>query len=243
MNNVILTTSLNREISKDTYEIILAGDCADNKPGQFVEIKLNGFTLRRPFCIAHSTDSTMTLVYKVVGAGTKYMSTLTYSDKLDVLTGLGNGFNTMACETSRPLLIGGGTGIASIYNLAIELKERNPIILLGFRSKEDAYYIAEFSRLGEIHIATETGELGFKGNIIEYLKTSKIDYQYYYACGPMGMLRELFKFSKNGEMSLEARMGCGFGACMGCSIKTTSGYKRVCKEGPVFLAREIVFDV
>ncbi|MDR0697508.1 MAG: dihydroorotate dehydrogenase electron transfer subunit [Christensenellaceae bacterium] len=240
MKNVFLTVKENRPLTNDFYKMVLEGECSGHTAGMFVNIKLQDFTLRRPFGIADADNHSITLLYKVVGLGTKYMTTLQNGVIIDVLTCLGNGFNLG--KASKPLLIGGGTGIAPLFKLAKELKSKYPNIILGFRTHEDVCMIHEFSEFGNVHVTTDDGSYGYKGNVLSYLKSTGIVYDYYYACGPLVMLKNLTSIDKNGELSLESRMGCGFGACMGCSIKTKSGYKRVCKEGPVFNASEVIFD-
>ncbi|MDR0751399.1 MAG: dihydroorotate dehydrogenase electron transfer subunit [Christensenellaceae bacterium] len=240
MKNVFLVVEQNIQLTHDFYKLVLRGDCAGNMAGMFVNIKLDGFSLRRPFGIADSDDHTITLLYKVVGGATKYMTSLMAGAIIDVLTCLGNGFDLN--QGRKPLLIGGGTGIAPLYKLAKQLNEKKPDIILGFRSARDVCLTDEFSQFGKLHITTDDGSLGIKGTVVSYLISKKLDYDYYYACGPIVMLQALTKLTQNGEVSLEARFGCGFGACMGCSIKTVTGYKRVCKEGPVFSAGEVIFS-
>ena len=188
-------------------------------------------------------ENTITVIYKVVGKGTETMSKMSSGEKLDILTGLGNGFNKNL-SGQRPLLIGGGVGTPPMYNLCKELiKEgKSPIVILGFNSKEDVFYEDEFKDLGaEVYISTVDGSYGTKGFVTDIVKNLE-EYTYYYACGPMPMLKAVHEEVKTeGQLSFEEKMGCGFGACMGCSIQTKNGTKRVCKEGPVFRKEEIIW--
>lgn len=231
----------NRPLNSSVYEIVFAGDNLQAKSGQFVELAIKGCTLKRPFGIADLAGGKLTVLYKVVGRGTKEMTRLLPSDPVEAFVAIGNGFDLTPAK--RPLLVGGGIGAAPLYYLAKEFADTGttPDILLAFRAKEEAYYIDEFAALGNVYVATDNGSLGYQGNALDALKYYSLDNDYYYACGPMPMLAALAKHSDKGQLSLEARMGCGFGACMGCTISTTIGPKRVCKEGPVFAAREVIF--
>ena len=229
----------NNRLSDGVYELVLEGasqvDC-----GQFIELTIPGFYLNRPFSVANYEDGKLTVLYKILGEGTLAMTALKEGTYLDMINGLGNGF--LVDKADKPLLVGGGIGIAPLYYLAKELVKRGkkPTIVLGYRTKNEVFYLKEFEKLGVTMVATDDGSLGLKGNVLTVIKASEIDFDYYYACGPMVMLNALKSYSTKGEISLEARMGCGFGACMGCSIMTTSGTKRVCKEGPVFDAGEVI---
>ena len=234
----------NKLLVKDVYKMKLKGDTKYIKlPGQFINIKIDGCYLRRPLSVSDYDENTITVIYKVVGKGTETMSKMSSGEKLDILTGLGNGFNKNQ-SGQRPLLIGGGVGTPPMYNLCKELiKEgKNPIVVLGFNSKEDVFYEDEFKNLGaEVYISTVDGSYGTKGFVTDIVKNLE-EYTYYYACGPMPMLKAVYEGVKtDGQLSFEERMGCGFGACMGCSIQTTEGTKRVCKEGPVFRKEEIIW--
>lgn len=242
MQEKFLEVVSNERLNDCTYKLVLSGEGLKMQSGQFVELKLDGFYLRRPLSVASCDNNSLTLLYKVVGFGTKEMTNIQPGKVLSVLTDLGKGFDTS--KAKKPLLIGGGIGIAPLYQLAREFREIGikPTILLGFRNKAETFYIDEFKALGDIVIATDDGSLGERGNAVAVAKNSKIDYDFYYACGPMVMLKSLAKFSTEGQISLETRMACGFGACMGCSIVTTDGPQRVCKEGPVFDAGKIVFQ-
>ena len=235
----------NKLLAKDIFRMKLKGDTKYLKlPGQFINIKIDDCYLRRPISVADYDENTITIIYKIFGQGTEIMSKMTIGQKLDILTGLGNGFNKNQ-SGKMPLLIAGGVGTPPMYRLCKELIQdgKQPIVVLGFNTKEEIFYENEFKSLGaEVHVSTVDGSYGTKGfvtDIIEYLK----DYTYYYACGPMPMLKAVYdKIDENGQLSFEERMGCGFGACMGCSIETKNGTKRVCKEGPVFRKEEIIWQ-
>ncbi|HKL94448.1 MAG TPA: dihydroorotate dehydrogenase electron transfer subunit [Clostridia bacterium] len=241
MQEQILKVISNVRLNESTYKLELFGDDLKMSSGQFVEVKLDNFYLRRPFSVAKCEQHSLTLLYKVVGFGTKEMTEIKPSDTLSVLTYLGVGFDVERAK--KPLLIGGGIGSAPLYQLALEFNALGikPTIILGFRNKAEIFYYEEFKKLGDVIIATDDGSFGEKANAVSVLKSSKLDFDFYYACGPMVMLKALAEFSTLGQLSLEARMACGFGACMGCTILTTKGAKRVCKEGPVFNAKEVVF--
>lgn len=241
MNKEILTVKENKPITETVYEMVLSG-CSPMLPGQFVEILLPGFSLRRPFSAAEYKDGKLTIYYKLMGRGTESMTAIKKGQKIDALTGLGKGFSLS--HTDHPILIGGGVGIAPLFFLARLLSERekNVKILLCGRSKKDIFNIKEFKKYGEVLIATDDGSLGLKGNAVDITKEIMHHADFYYACGPMPMLKGLSKLNIKGELSLEAHMGCGFGACMGCSIETTNGPKRVCKEGPVFSSDELILN-
>ena len=242
MKSVELIIKSNAKINHDTYLMTLEGDLVDiKKPGEFVEIKLDNYYLRRPISVCEFSSNELKLLYKVLGHGTKDMTSYKEGKKLDVLVGLGNGFDVS--KAKKPLLVAGGIGIAPMFALADCFNKMNikPIILYGAASKKDLVLLDELSKYGEVICCTDDGSYGYKGNTVSYLKENDIDFDCYYACGPHMMLKYLAQYSPKGYLSLEARMGCGFGACMGCSIETTNGPKRVCKEGPVFLASEVIF--
>ena len=223
--------------------MILSGDTSDiTRSGQFVNIKLDGFFLRRPISVCDSADGELTLVYKVVGKGTEYMSKMLQGDKLDILTGLGNGYD-LTKSGDAPLLVGGGVGVPPLYRLAKELVAlgKEVTVILGFNTKDEVFYENEFKKLGaKVLVATVDGSMGVKGFVTDAMKD--LSYTYFYSCGPEPMLKALYNASKSdGEMSFEERMGCGFGACMGCSCKTVSGNKRICKEGPVLAKEDIIW--
>ena len=244
MENVILKIVSNRQVGKDVFEMILEGDLSSIKnPGEFVELKLDGYYLRRPISVCDYDDKTVTIIYKVVGKGTEKMSSYEKGVELDILTGLGNGFD-INLAGDRPLLIGGGVGCPPMYNLCKKLIEENkkPIVVLGFNSKEDVFYEEEFKKLGaDVYISTADGSYGTKGFVTDIIKDLE-DYTFYYACGPIPMLKAIYDTANlTGELSFEERMGCGFGACMGCSCKTKYGNKIICKDGPVLKKEEIIW--
>ena len=230
----------NHPLTSDVMRIRLKGDCsAIKKPGQFVDIKIEGLFLRRPLSVCDCEDGVITLVYKVLGSGTEKLSTI-QSGSLDLLTGLGNGFDP-ALSRERPLLIAGGLGFTPLYILAKTLiKEgKHPSVILGFNSAEEVIYEDEFKALGaEVTVCTADGSYGVRGFVTEAMKGR--DYSYFYTCGPESMYRPVYDCAKSdGEFSFEARMGCGFGACMGCSCETLYGAKRICRDGPVLKKGEI----
>lgn len=234
----------NKRIAKNVYEMILEGDTSYIKrPGQFINIELDGFYLRRPISVCDYDSNTITIIYKVVGDGTEKMSTLKEEEILDVLTGLGNGFNTNA-SGEKPLLIGGGVGTPPMFNLCKKLIEqgKKPIVILGFGAIDEIFYEEQFKKLGaEVYIATMDGSYGTKGTVIDVLKNLN-DYTYYYTCGPKKMLQAVYDSAiSDGELSFEEKMGCGFGACMGCTCKTKNGDKRLCKHGPVLKKEEVIW--
>ncbi len=235
---------INHQIAKDIYEMILMGDTsAITAPGQFINIQLDGFYLRRPISVCDYNNETITLLYKVVGAGTEKMAAMGSGEELDCLVGLGNGFST---ENSgeHPLLIGGGIGIPPLFNLCKKLvaEGKKPTVVLGFNSVQEAFYIQDFKELTDnVCVATADGSFGVKGfvtTIVEKLT----DYTYFYTCGPEAMLRAVYDATTtSGQLSFEERMGCGFGACMGCSCETKYGNKRICKDGPILVKEEIIW--
>jgi len=233
----------NRKIANQVYEMVLEGDTQYiTKPGQFINIEIKEFYLRRPISICNYDENTITVIYKVVGEGTEKMSQM-QEGTLDVLTGLGNGFDTRKSK-QRPLLIGGGVGTPPMYGLCKKLVEegKKPIVVLGFNSKEDVFYEEKFKSLGaEVYVSTVDGSYGTKGFVTDIVKNLK-DYTYYYACGPKNMLKAVYDTANSdGELSFEEKMGCGFGACMGCTCKTKNGDKRLCKHGPVLKKEEIIW--
>ena len=243
MKNVIYTIKENVRIADSIYKMVLLGDTSDiTAPGQFINIKLDGFYLRRPISVCDYDTSSVTIIYKVVGAGTETMAKMGEGAELDTLIGLGNGFDTSK-SGDIPVLIGGGVGVPPMYNLCKKLvsEGKKPTVILGFNSAKDVFYEDEFKALGAtVHIATADGSCGTKGFVTTVLE--KIDYSYFYTCGPEPMFRAIDKIAKTGgQYSFEERMGCGFGACMGCSCKTLTGNKRICKEGPVMEREEIIW--
>ena len=243
MKQSIFTIVSNVALTDSVYKMVLAGDTsAITAPGQFVNIKLDGLFLRRPISVCDYDGQTLTIVYKAVGKGTEAMSAMVPGTKLDILTGLGNGYDT-SLSGEAPVLLGGGVGVPPMYNLAKKLlaEGKKVSVILGFNTKSEIFYEEEFNALGcEVTVTTVDGSYGVKGFVTTALET--MDYSYFYTCGPEPMLKAVHKASKtSGQMSFEERMGCGFGACMGCSCKTLTGYKRICKEGPVMQKEEIIW--
>ncbi len=241
----IYTIRSNEPLTASVWRMVLEGDTQwITRPGQFVNIELVGRYLRRPISISDYDASTLTLIYKVVGAGTEQMSRMKAGESLDLLTGLGNGFDT-TIESHRPLLVGGGVGVPPLYNLCKQLlrQGKQPTVILGFNKADEVFYQAEFEALGaRVYVATADGSMGVKGFVTDVLREQGVEYDYFYSCGPLPMLKALSAAtSTEGELSFEERMGCGFGACMGCSCKTLTGNKRICKEGPVMKKSEIMW--
>ena len=243
MKQSIFKITSNEKIARDIFKMTLAGDTsAITAPGQFVNIKLDGLFLRRPISVCDCVGENLTLIYKTVGHGTEQMSRMAAGDELDLLTGLGNGYNTKISGGS-PLLVGGGVGVPPMYMLCKKLisEGKRVTVVLGFNSKDDVFYENEFRALGaDVHIATADGTYGTKGFVTDVIKN--LQYTFFYTCGPEPMFRAMHKMMKTpGQYSFEERMGCGFGACMGCSCKTLTGNKRICKEGPVMESEEIIW--
>lgn len=234
----------NEKIAKDVFKMVLLGDTKSiNAAGQFINIKIDGYFLRRPISVCDWDDTSITIIYKVVGSGTLVMSRMVKGDTLDVLTGLGNGYNTFKSGGS-PLLVGGGVGVPPLYGLCKVLvsEGKSPTVVLGFNSCDDVFYEDEFKALGaDVYVATADGSYGEKGFVTSVI--SHLDYSFFYTCGPEPMFRAMAKVMKTeGQYSFEERMGCGFGACMGCSCKTLTGNKRICREGPVMESGEIIWN-
>lgn len=243
MEQKIFTIKENRKIAENTYQMIFEADYKEEiKAGQFVNIKIDGFFLRRPICVCDYSNKDITIVYKAVGAGTQKMADMKPGEKIDVLIGLGNGYN-LDKSGRCALVTGGGTGIASVYCAAKQLVKsgKSVIAVLGFNTADDVFYKEEFARLGvTTYIATVDGSEGKKGFVTDIIKD--IDYTYAYVCGPEAMLKAVYDtITTLGEFSFEERMGCGFGACMGCMCKTKYGNKRICKDGPVLEKEEIIW--
>lgn len=233
----------NKKLTDSIFEMILEGDTSSiTAPGQFINIKLDGFYLRRPISICDYNDTTITIIYKVVGEGTEVMSKLNVGTKLDILCGLGNGFDTSK-SMDKPVVIGGGVGVPPMYNLCKKLiaEGKKVTVILGFNKKDEIFYEDEFKRLGaDVKVTTVDGSYGIKGFVTDALKDT--DYSYFYTCGPMPMFKAIESTAiTSGQYSFEERMGCGFGACMGCSCKTKYGNKRICKDGPVLVREEIIW--
>ena len=242
MKQSIFTIVSNKALTDSVYQMILAGDTsAITAPGQFVNIQLSGKFLRRPISVCDYDAETLTIVYKVVGKGTAQMSAMEAGQQLDILTGLGNGYD-LTLTGEAPVLLGGGVGVPPMYNLAKELckQGKKVSVILGFNTKSEIFYEEEFKALGcHVAVTTVDGSYGIKGFVTDALPAY---YTHFCTCGPEPMLKAVYKATTtSGQMSFEERMGCGFGACMGCSCKTLTGYKRICKEGPVMKKEEILW--
>lgn len=245
MKQGVFTVENNIPLTENVYKMQLLGDTAAiTAPGQFVNIRLEGKFLRRPISVCDCEEGRLTIIYKVVGSGTEIMSRLSHGDALDVLSGLGNGYDLDRCKDA-PLLIGGGVGVPPMYLLAKKLIEKGKrvSVILGFNTASEVFFKEEFEALGaDVTVTTVDGSMGTKGFVTDAMAQMK-EYSFFYTCGPMPMLRAVYTESKtSGQLSFEERMGCGFGACMGCSCKTITGYKRICKEGPVLSKEEILWD-
>ncbi len=243
MKQSLFQITENKQLTSNVYRMRLEGDTsAITSSGQFINIQLDGLFLRRPISVCDCDENSVTIIYKVVGKGTEKMSEMK-SGTLDVLTGLGNGYNT-ALSGERPLLIGGGVGVPPMYLLAKKLisEGKKVSVILGFNTKDEVFYEEEFKALGcEVGVTTVDGSHGTKGFVTALMENA--DYTYTFCCGPEPMLKAVYSASKtSGQYSFEERMGCGFGACMGCSCKTITGYKRICKEGPVLVKEEILWE-
>ena len=244
MKQSIFTIISNSALTDSVYKMVLEGDTsAITAAGQFVNIRLEGMFLRRPISVCDYDEKCLTIVYKVVGKGTEAMSKMTPGTELDILTGLGNGYD-LSLSGDRPVLLGGGVGVPPMYNLAKKLLDegKKVSVILGFNTKSEIFYEEEFKKLGcDVTVTTVDGSYGTKGFVTTALEG--MDYTYFYTCGPEPMLKAVYKASlTSGQMSFEERMGCGFGACMGCSCKTLTGYKRICKDGPVMKKEEILWE-
>ncbi len=244
MKQSIFVIQSNEALTQSVYKMVLSGDTsAITAPGQFVNILLSGKFLRRPISVCDYDEKTLTIVYKVVGKGTAQMSEMTAGEALDILTGLGNGYDLTVCG-EKPVLLGGGVGVPPMYNLAKKLiaEGKKVSVILGFNTNSEVFYEEEFKKLGcNVTVTTVDGSYGTKGFVTTALEN--MDYSYFYTCGPEPMLKAVYKTTTtSGQMSFEERMGCGFGACMGCSCKTLTGYKRICKDGPVMRKEEILWE-
>ena len=241
MKQGIFTIVSNDALTDVVYKMVLEGDTsAITNCGQFVDLRLPEKYLRRPISVCDYDERSLTLIYKVVGSGTEIMAKLPAGTKLDVLTGLGNGYDT-SLSGDRPVLVGGGVGVPPMFNLCKKLiaEGKHPQVVLGFNAASEIFLAEDFRALGvEVHIATADGSVGTRGFVTDVIKTLR--YTYFYSCGPMPMFRAMENvMTTSGQYSFEERMGCGFGACMGCTIQVKSGYKRVCKDGPVFFREEV----
>ena len=243
MKQSIFTILSNTALTDSVYKMVLSGDTSDiTAPGQFVNIQLSGLFLRRPISVCDYDEETLTIVYKVVGKGTEQMSTMAAGEKLDILTGLGNGYD-LSITGEHPVLVGGGVGVPPMYNLAKKLlaQGKTVSVILGFNTKSEIFYENEFRSLGcDVTVTTVDGSYGTKGFVTDALPEN---YTHFCCCGPEPMLKAVYRATKtSGQMSFEERMGCGFGACRGCSCKTLTGNKRICKDGPVMKKEEILWE-
>lgn len=233
----------NEALTENVYKMVLVGDTSHiTSPGQFVNIALSGLYLRRPISVCDVEGEKLTIIYKAVGKGTRQMSQM-QEGRLELLTGLGNGYD-VTCAGEKPVLLGGGVGVPPMYLLAKKLiaEGKKVQVILGFNTKSEVFYENEFKALGcTVTVTTVDGSYGTKGFVTDALR--EMDYSYFYTCGPEPMLKAVYRASAtSGQMSFEKRMGCGFGACMGCSCKTITGYKRICKEGPVMRKEEVLWE-
>lgn len=246
MKQGIFTIKSNRRLTESVYEMIIEGDTsACERAGQFVNIKIDGFFLRRPISVCDYDDKSIKMIYKTVGGGTEAMAKMQPGEALDVLTGLGNGYD-ISKAGKNPVLIGGGVGVPPMYGLLKALlaegkAERSVTVILGFNSQDEIFYKEEFEKAGaKLLVTTADGSEGIKGFVTDALK--ELEYSYFYTCGPEAMFRGIERLAKaSGQYSFEERMGCGFGACMGCSCKTKYASKRICKDGPVLEREEIIW--
>lgn len=243
MKDTVFKIIESNRIAKNVYRMCLEGDVSAIKnPGEFINIRLKGFYLRRPISVYDVSDTTVTIIYKVVGKGTEAMSRMTVGEKLQVLTGLGNGYD-LSLSGESPLLIGGGVGVPPMYLLAKRLLDegKQVSVILGFNTEDEVFGEDEFKAIGcSVTVTTVDGSRGMKGFVTDALPEN---YTYFYTCGPEPMLKAVYNTTDtSGQFSFEERMGCGFGACMGCSCKTITGYKRICKDGPVLKKEEILWE-
>lgn len=243
MKQSIFEVLSNEALTDNVFQMILAGDTSHiTNCGQFVNIQLDGMFLRRPISVCDYDENTLTIIYKVVGEGTEAMSAMKAGTRLDLLTGLGNGYD-LTLAGDRPVLLGGGVGVPPMYNLAKKLRQagKSVSVILGFNTAAEIFYEEAFRALGcQVTVTTVDGSYGVKGFVTDALPEN---YSYFYTCGPEPMLKAVYRATNtSGQMSFEERMGCGFGACMGCSCKTITGYKRICKDGPVMKKEEILWE-
>ncbi len=243
MQDLRLTIQENTQLTAKMFRMVLSGEAlAVQKPGQFINLAIDGFFLRRPISVCDAAPGEVTILYAVQGKGTKVLSGMQPGETLSVLTGLGNGYDT-SLSGDKPLLLGGGAGVPPMYLLAKRLlaEGKKVTVILGFNTASEVFYKEDFETLGcEVILATANGSLGAKGFVTDVMPE---DYSYVYTCGPEPMLRAVYQNTKtSGQFSFEERMGCGFGACMGCSCRTITGYKRICKDGPVLTKEEILWN-
>ncbi|MCR5151282.1 MAG: dihydroorotate dehydrogenase electron transfer subunit [Clostridiales bacterium] len=242
MKQVLLEIADNKRIAPSVFKCTLAGDVSGiTAPGQFINLKIDGCYLRRPISVFDKTEESVSIIYKTIGRGTEILSLMQAGDGVDVLTGLGNGYD-ISLSGDRPLLIGGGVGIPPLYYLAVKLIEKGvkPVAILGFNKKSEVFCEDDFKAAGcDVFVTTVDGSYGIEGFVTDAFP---VEYSFFYTCGPEPMLKAVYsKTVTSGQFSFEERMGCGFGACMGCSCKTITGYKRICKDGPVLRKEEILW--
>ena len=242
MKDIIFTVLQNVKIARNTYRMTLCGETANIRAGQFVNFKLDGFYLRRPISVCDINGDSLTVIYKAVGKGTEAMAKMSGGEKILTLTGLGNGYDT-SLSGERPLLIGGGAGVPPLYLLCKKLIAEGKAcsVILGFGSADEVFYEDEFKALGaNVTVTTVDGSYGVRGFVTNAINS--YSYTYFYTCGPEPMLKAVYGATDtSGQFSFEERMGCGFGACMGCSCETKYGKKRICKDGPVLIKEEIIW--
>ncbi|MBO5845112.1 MAG: dihydroorotate dehydrogenase electron transfer subunit [Clostridia bacterium] len=243
MQQQILKVKENVKLTENIYRMVLCGNVSAIKhSGEFINIEIPSLFLRRPISVCDYDDNSVTIIYKVVGKGTEVLAEAREGDSFDVLTGLGNGYDT-SVSGEHALLLGGGVGVPPLYNLCKRLisEGKKVTVVLGFNTASEIFYAKEFEALGaEVRVTTVDGSFGIRGFVTDAI--ADVDYTYFYTCGPEPMLRAVYKATKTeGQFSFESRMGCGFGACMGCSCKTNFGNKRICKDGPVFVKEEILW--
>ena len=243
MKDILFEFLTNEKIAKNTYKWVLSGETEGIRPGQFVNIKLDGFYLRRPISVCDVDGDKLTIIFKVVGRGTEKMAEMKPGESVLTLIGLGNGYD-LTKSGEKPLLLGGGAGVPPMYMLCRELiaEGKQPTVILGFNTADEVFYKNEFESLGaRVIVATADGSQGVKGFVTNAMEG--VDYSYFYTCGPEPMLKAVYNATKtSGQLSFEERMGCGFGACMGCSCKVITGYKRICKDGPILEKEEILWE-
>ncbi len=243
MKQGLFTIAENTALTENVYKMRLLGDVSDiTSCGQFINIKLDGLYLRRPISVFDKDDESVTIIYKVVGKGTEQMKSMSAGETLDVLTGLGNGYDTSLCK-EKAVLLGGGVGVPPLYLLAKTLiaQGKDVSVILGFNTESEVFCEEDFKAIGaDVKVTTVDGSYGIKGFVTDALESG---YDHFFTCGPEPMLKAVFKSTDtSGQFSFEERMGCGFGACMGCSCKTITGYKRICKDGPVMMKEEILWE-
>ena len=243
MKQGLFTIAENTALTENVYKMRLLGDVSDiTSCGQFINIKLDGLYLRRPISVFDKDDESVTIIYKVVGKGTEQMKSMSAGETLDVLTGLGNGYDTSLCK-EKAVLLGGGVGVPPLYLLAKTLisQGKGVSVILGFNTESEVFCEEDFKAIGaDVKVTTVDGSYGIKGFVTDALEGG---YDHFFTCGPEPMLKAVFKSTEtSGQFSFEERMGCGFGACMGCSCKTITGYKRICKDGPVMMKEEILWE-